>query len=481
MKSTKNRLSSVATVVLAVMMMLMSAAVPGFAASFDNATALKDGKYAPENFAFEGGTGRVTISCIEVIANDGKAEATIQFTSRSITQVTVADDETVYVPEIDQEAKTATVTIPVRLNEAVVVHATTTAMSKTTVVDYTITVTLSDAASPKNEINSGEKLELSAGTYEAVDPAAITARNKMFKCEKAELIVKEDKSAVLDIYLSGTGYDSMYVGKKLETMPNGAITKTNENGLWTSEELPVTAGAVAVEGTLDRETKLHYRIPLAELYTWVLSAGHSAKYDQWSHKILDISADNFKLKDKESAMAAFSDLDQDAWYKDGITYALENKLMNGIGENRFDPNGATSRAMMVTLLWRLAGEPIVEYNMSFADVKSGSWYEEAVRWAAYNKIVGGYSAEAFGPEDNISRQQLATMLYNYAKFAGRDVSAASGDAFAAFADASEVASWAEDGMNWAVSKELVKGIGNTLCPDDDASRAETATILMRFK
>lgn len=146
-----------------------------------------------------------------------------------------------------------------------------------------------------NQLNSGEAVEIKAGTYEAVNSEAITEGNKMFRCIKASLTVKEDGSAVLDMYLSGQGYDALYNGEKLVHMPNGAIGKDNPNNLWTSKDVPLTEAVVHQDGTVDGETKYHFELPFDKLYTWILVGGHSQSYDQWSLKTLNFSADNFKL------------------------------------------------------------------------------------------------------------------------------------------------------------------------------------------
>ena len=115
-------------------------------------------------------------------------------------------------------------------------------------------------------------------------------------------------------------------------------------------------------------------------------------------------------KDNTCPMAAFADLDRACWYHDGVHWALENGIMGGTGAGRFDPDAATTRAMIVTMLYRLEGEPASGYRMTFLDVPEGQWYTEAIRWAAEHGIVNGYSADAFGPSDELTREQLVTIL-----------------------------------------------------------------------
>ena len=175
----------------------------------------------------------------------------------------------------------------------------------------------------------------------------------------------------------------------------------------------------------------------------------------------------------------FTDVKADDWFYEAVKYAYDNKLMDGTSSTTFAPLMTTNRAMIVTILWRQAGSPVVNYAMNFGDVESGVWYTEAVRWAAAEGIVKGYSDTVFAPDDTVTREQLATILYRYAGYKECDVSA-KGD-LTTFADGSTVSTWAADGMTWAVGAQLITGKdGGKLDPTGTATRAEVATILMRF-
>ena len=175
----------------------------------------------------------------------------------------------------------------------------------------------------------------------------------------------------------------------------------------------------------------------------------------------------------------FTDVKADDWFYEAVKYAYDNKLMDGTSSTTFAPLMTTNRAMIVTILWRLEGSPVVNYAMNFSDVESGVWYTEAVRWAAAEGIVKGYSDTVFAPDDTVTREQLATILYRYAEYKEYDVSA-KGD-LTTFADGSTVSTWAADGMTWAVGAQLITGKdGGKLDPTGTATRAEVATILMRF-
>ena len=178
--------------------------------------------------------------------------------------------------------------------------------------------------------------------------------------------------------------------------------------------------------------------------------------------------------------SVFSDVDKETWYAEGVHWASVNGVMNGVGGGLFDPNGSISRAMLVTMLWRLEQEPETEYDMSFDDVPEDAWYTGAVRWAAANGIVDGYSPERFGPNDSVSREQLATILWRYARNKGAETALESSANLKTYMDAERISPWADEGMRWAVSRGLITGVDNErLSPETDATRAQVATILMR--
>ena len=132
--------------------------------------------------------------------------------------------------------------------------------------------------------------------------------------------------------------------------------------------------------------------------------------------------------------------------------------MNGVGNGRFDPAGTTTRAMVVTMLWRAEGHPRAQYDIRYADVPNENWYADAVRWAVSVNIVNGYDASAFGPDDPVTREQLAVILYRYAQYKGQNTGTGVA-ALNGFDDASQVSAWAVDAMVWAVSGGLINGTG----------------------
>ena len=174
----------------------------------------------------------------------------------------------------------------------------------------------------------------------------------------------------------------------------------------------------------------------------------------------------------------FTDVTEKDWFYNDVKYAYENGLMNGVGEGLFGPSGTTTRGMIVTILYRLEGEPSAALS-AFQDVASNQWYAKAVGWAAANGIVTGYSESQFGPNDKITREQMAAILYRYAAYKGYDVSQRAD--LSKYEDQGTISSYAVDSMAWANGEGLINGIdADTLNPKGSAIRAQVAAILHRF-
>ena len=186
------------------------------------------------------------------------------------------------------------------------------------------------------------------------------------------------------------------------------------------------------------------------------------------------------FKPKARPAEAYADLATDAWYYESVDYVLSKGLMQGVGTSKFDPSGGTTRAMIVTTLWRLEGEPVVNYAMAFADVKADAWYAEAVRWAAGEGLVRGYSAEEFCPDTAITREQMAAIIYRYAAYKGTAPTGAWAIRLA-YADVANIADYAIEAVMYCTMKNLMQGRdGDMFAPQATASRAEIAVILHRF-
>ena len=173
----------------------------------------------------------------------------------------------------------------------------------------------------------------------------------------------------------------------------------------------------------------------------------------------------------------FSDVNTSLWYHEAIDYVLDKGLMNGTGSTTFEPGSTLNRAMLVTILWRQEGQPKAEAS-SFTDLTQ-DWYKAAVDWAAAEGIVKGMSETTFAPNDPITREQMAAILYRYAEFKGADVSGIT--ELSAYIDAGSISDWAEDALGWAVDSGLMKGVTETtLQPQGNATRAQVAVLMQRL-
>lgn len=178
----------------------------------------------------------------------------------------------------------------------------------------------------------------------------------------------------------------------------------------------------------------------------------------------------------------FTDVPEGAWYADAAAYVYEHGLMAGTSATTFAPDATTSRSMIATILWRMAGSPVVNYAMDYTDVAQGQWYSEAIRWAASEGIVGGYGNGLFGTNDPITREQFAVMLYRFAQEQGYDVSIGENTNILSYTDVADLSEYAISAMQWAVGAGIINGTGDgsTLSPQGQATRAQAAVMLMRF-
>ena len=178
----------------------------------------------------------------------------------------------------------------------------------------------------------------------------------------------------------------------------------------------------------------------------------------------------------------FNDVPEGYWAYDAIQYVYGEGLMAGTSATTFAPDVTTSRAMIATILWRMAGSPVVNYAMNYTDVAQGQWCSEAIRWATSEGVVTGYGNGLFGTNDPITREQLAAMLYRYAQLMGYDVSIGENTNILSYADAFDVSEYAVSALQWACGAGIIHGTGDgsTLTPQGEATRAQAATVLMRF-
>lgn len=175
----------------------------------------------------------------------------------------------------------------------------------------------------------------------------------------------------------------------------------------------------------------------------------------------------------------FADVPSGSWYYDDIAYVYDAGLMTGLTATAFGPNLSTTRGMIVTILWRMENEPAAKHGCPFADVRRGSYYEQAIAWASENGIVTGFDSSTFAPDRAITREQLAAILFRFAAYRGMDAVTLR-ENLSSFQDQAAISAYAVSALNWAVGEGLMQGTGDKLEPTGNATRAQVAAMLRRF-
>lgn len=242
-------------------------------------------------------------------------------------------------------------------------------------------------------------------------------------------------------------------------------------------------GTVSGGGTFEAGKTAAVQAAAKDGYTF------SGWYDASGSKVSDKAAYSFavtadtaltaRFEKQQETVQGFTDVKSTDWYAEAVTYAVEKGLFEGTSATTFSPNGTMTRGMLVTVLYRQAGSPSVSNHNKFTDVSADIWYACPVTWAYNNGIVTGTGEKTFSPNDPVTREQLATILYRYTAAQGQSAPL-SGD-LNGFSDGQKVSDWAVDGMRWAVGQSIIQGKGgNQLVPKGEATRAECATMLMRW-
>lgn len=177
----------------------------------------------------------------------------------------------------------------------------------------------------------------------------------------------------------------------------------------------------------------------------------------------------------------FADVQENDWYYEAVKYVNENNLFKGETETKFNPNAPMTRGMMVTVLWRMEKEPVVNYLMQYKDVNLAEYYAEAIRWATSEKIVNGHSNIEFKPDEMLSRQEMVTMLYRYAIYKEMNIGIETEVDLTTFVDSNAIEDYAIEAMKWSVGKGVIKGMSEiSLAPTTLTARCEVAAVIMRF-
>ena len=275
---------------------------------------------------------------------------------------------------------------------------------------------------------------------------------------------------------SGGGSSAKSCGITVKAAENGKVEANKKSA---SKNATITLTVTADEGyQLDKLTVLD-----SKNGTIALTDQNNGKFEfKMPDSGVTVEATFVKkaAEEEKPETKAFADVPADAWFKKAVDYVNGKGLMSGVDENNFGPELLTNRAMLVTILWRMEGCPTSEQATAFKDIKATDYFYNAVLWAAENKIVSGVSETSFAPNDSITREQLAAILYRYAAYKGYDVTQG-GMAVREFSDYESISGYARGSVAWAVNAGIVSGKGNNaLDPSGVATRAEVASMLMRF-
>ena len=332
-----------------------------------------------------------------------------------------------------------------------------------------------DAQKAAEDAKAAAELALEAAKKSEVEAAASAAEAAEYARQMAETYQKvvEIKAELIN-YLA----EAQAAAEKAE-----AERKAAEEARKAAEEAALAASKYTATFELaqllhESETLTgHAREDYAKVIEDAKAAIEAAKTPEEVDEIL--AAAREALKTAGCPSTNFTDVEENGWYHTGVDFMVRNGFMNGVADDAFDVDGNLTRAQLVTILYRIAGEPESTATNPFADVADGQWYTNAVIWAAENGIVKGVNTTTFAPNDQITREQIATILFRYAK-----AEKAEGK-LAGFPDAGKVSDYAADAMAWAVEQGLINGISESdgktyLAPQETATRAQIAVILMRY-
>ena len=443
-------------------------------------------------------TGEETLAIVGIPVNAGDVSyeiGTLTGETDMVSNVSAANEEVTFTVEaVDVSYVGKTVTIPVVIK-----------MQNYADVEISVVISRSEKDQPVLAVQSIEKTydgeELTAedivgtatfegeeltGTWEWVtDPATMVNANEAGYTATVEFV--PDNS---DDFMEVEAELTVVINKADPTGQPSYTKIRSANKTLADAELEV--GTITPEGTIAWVDSLDTVVERRAKYQWVFTPNDTTNYNNLTGEIVLYSGSSggssrpSSSKDNEreddvvvDVIDKYYDVNRYDWYAEAVEMVVSAGLFEGVSENRFDPNGTMTRAMLVTVLWRLAGEPEADSASSFSDVSRRAWYADAVAWANENGIVTGINEATFAPDQNITREQMAVILYRYAQTIGLDVSARAD--LSGYADASGISAYAEEAMSWAVAEGLISGMTETtLAPKGTATRAQVATILMRF-
>lgn len=415
-----------------------------------------------------------------LILGSNKANVTVETGSK----ITVAGTLNLATGNVVEIASGATMTVA--STGIVEVHSTAQLKGDVNVAGK---VYVFEGESASTAVNSA-KLNLSAGgvVYAEKNPLTADIVNAAYGILSQQEVKHSYKSVTDEIDDPATTFKHQYSviipddgGSSTGTTSYGITVSTAENGTVKSSNssaakdatvtITVTPGEGYVLDTLTVTDKDNNTVALTKVsdtqYTFKMPAS-----------AVTVKATFKKDEGTQPAALPFNDVSESEWFYEAVKYVYDKGMMNGVSDTAFAPYSNLTRGMIAQVLYNLEGKPAVS-GSAYTDVAADQWYNDAVNWAAQKGIVTGYGDGTFGPMDNITREQMAAILYRYAQYKGYDVSA-KGD-LTAFTDGNTVSDWAKDAMSWAVGTALFNGKGDgILDPTTTATRAEVAKILMTY-
>lgn len=396
---------------------------------------------------------------------------------------------------------------------------TVTAEDGSTTATYTVTVTI--GKNPEQESNQKD-----------VDDAKATISSKTFDVKQEDINSESAMKRYIEDLLRGMGFDGVDMQVEITSFESAVAgdseNKDGINGSFTATvRLTKGSGDALAEGTVQISGKilataysseeplpptppvrktytltfdtnggsalksvdakagttidLAQYVPVRAGYTFLGWYSDSALKNAVTSITLNRNTTVYAKWDKQktpSVKNPFTDVKPGDWFYDDVMFVYEKKLMMGTSSTLFSPNEAATRAMLATILWRMEGSPAPKSSAGYSDVPTGQWYSDAIAWATEKGIFEGYGNGTFGPNDPITREQLAAIFYRYASHKGYDTSAVG--SLEQFSDKDKASSWALDALKWAIGSGLMNGKGDTLDPTGTATRAEIAAMLHRF-
>ncbi len=410
-----------------------------------------------------------TIGSVTVSQNNGSTVAVTDNNDGTFSFIQPAAKTTIhvtfdkhYTPEIS-ETTGGTITLdPAEPKAGDDVTITPVTENNYTIDHITLTVTNTPLNNAKTQslndtLKPGDTVTLTPdknGKYHFVQPAYEVKINASFVKESS------DSSGGVTHYIPNTIHND---GGTVTVSPNTAvagdlvtITPVPEQGYEVKSVLVTDKDNQIITTSQNDDGTFSFEQPRGNV---TIKVTFSELDDSWNNPYLDVHEND--------------------WFYDPVRYVQQNGLMVGTSDKQFDPNVATTRGMLVTILWRQAGEPEASETSSFTDVAADSWYANAIAWASSEGIVGGYGNGLFGANDPITREQLASMFQRFAEYNGCDTSA-QGD-LTSFNDGTTVSAWAQEPVQWAIGEGLLGGFeDNTLRPQGQATRAQVASLLQRI-